>query len=66
MADLVPQVSMVHPDHAGPKDLKETKVHKEIRDHLGLKAKRALMDPREIPVNPSQLLLFCHLQCLRW
>ena len=47
----------------GPKGNK-LKVLKEIRGLLDLKAIRALKDPRAILVNPSQLLLLCHLQCL--
>ena len=35
---------------------------KEIRDLLDLKAIRDLKDPRAILVNPSQLLLLCHLR----
>ena len=60
----MPQASMVLPDRVDPKDLKETKVLKEIRGLLDLKAIRALKDPRAILVSPSQLLLLCHLQCL--
>ena len=59
----MPQVSMVHADRVDPKDLKETKVVKEIRGLLDLKAIRALRDPRAILVNQSQPLLLCHLRC---
>ena len=62
----MPQVSMVHADRVDPKDLKETKVLKEIRGLLDLKAIRALKDPRAMLVNPSQLLLLCHLPCPWW
>ena len=48
----------------GPKGNKGT--HKEIRGLLDLKVIRALRDPRAILVNPSQLLLLCHLQCPWW
>ena len=58
----MPQASMVLPDRVDPKDLKETKLLKEIRGLLDLKAIRALRDPRAILVNPSQLLLLCHLR----
>ena len=54
--------SMVLPDRVDPKDLKETKLLEEIRGLLDLKAIRALRDPRAILVNPSQLLLLCHLR----
>ena len=54
---------MVLPDRVDPKDLKETKVLKEIRGLLDLKAIRALKDPRAILVNPSQLLLLLYLRC---
>ena len=47
--------------HKGLRDLRVLKVLKEIRDHLDLKAIRALKDPRAILVNPSQLPLLCHL-----
>ena len=47
----MPQASMVHPDCVDPKDLKETEVLKEIRGLLDLKAIRAIMDPRVIPVE---------------
>ena len=57
---------MVLPDRVDPKDLKETKVLKEIRGLLDLKAIRALKDPRAMLVNPSQLLLLCHLPCPWW
>ena len=60
------QASMVLPDRVDPKDLKEKMVLKEIRGPLDLKAIRALKDPRAILVNPSQLLLLCHLQCPWW
>ena len=63
MAGLIPQASRVRLDLTDRKDLKETKVLKEIRDHLGLKAIKALKGPREILVNPSQPLLLCHLRC---
>ena len=53
----MPQASMVLPDCVDPKGLKETKVLKEIRGLLDLKAIGALKDPRVILVNPSQLLL---------
>ena len=56
------QASMVLPDRVDPKDLKETKLLKEIRGLLDLNAIRALRDPRAILVNPSQLLLLCHLR----
>ena len=58
----MPHASMVLPDRVDPKDLKETKLLKEIRGLLDLKAIRALRDPRAILVNPSQLLLLCHLR----
>ena len=57
---------MVLPDRLDPKDLKETKVFKEIRGLLDLKAIKALRDPRAILVNPSQPLLLCLLQCPWW
>ena len=57
---------MVLPDRVDPKDLKETKVLKEIRGLLVLKAIKALQDPRTILVNPSQHLLLCHLRCPSW
>ena len=52
----MPHASMVLPDRVDPKDLKETKLLKEIRGLLDLKAIRAIL------VNPSQLLLLCHLR----
>ena len=58
----MPHASMVLPDRVDPKDLKETKLLEEIRGLLDLKAIRALRDPRAILVNPSQLLLLCHLR----
>ena len=42
--------------HEGLRHLRGLKVLKEIRDHLDLRAIRALKDPRKILVNPSQLL----------
>ena len=53
---------MVLPDRVDPKDLKETKLLKEIRGLLDLKAIRVLRDPRAMLMNPSQLLLLCHLR----
>ena len=58
----MPQASMVLQNRLDPKDLKETKLLKEIRGILDLKTIRALRDPRAILVNPSQLLLLCHLR----
>ena len=58
----MPHASMVLPDRVDAKDLKETKLLKEIRGLLDRKAIRALRDPRAILVNPSQLLLLCHLR----
>ena len=52
----MPHASMVLPDRVDPKDLKETKLLKEIRGLLDLKAIRAIL------VNPSQLLLLRHLR----
>ena len=52
----MPHASMVLPDRVDPKDLKERKLLKEIRGLLDLKAIRAIL------VNPSQLLLLCHLR----
>ena len=51
---LVPQASMVR---LGPRDHRDLKVLREIRDLLDRGAIRALKDPRVILVNPSQLLL---------
>ena len=62
-AGLVPQGSMVRP---GLREHMGLKVLKEIRGLLDLKAIRALKDPRAILVNPSQLLLLCHLWYLWW
>ena len=52
----MPHASMVLPDRVDPKDLKETKLLKEIKGLLDLKAIRVFRDPRAILVNPSQLL----------
>ena len=54
------------PGPQGPQGRKGNRGTQGDRDHLGLKAIRALKDQRAILVNPSQLLLLCHLRCPWW
>ena len=60
---LVPQASMAC---QGPRDHRGLKGLKEIKGLPDLKAIRVLKDPRVILVNPSQLLLLCHLRFPWW